>query len=211
MAKRQRKYSMSPKSEIAESRRIAFKLLYEGVDPKFAGNATACAIEVGYSKRTAHVQGCNMVKRLKLKEGANRRSLALVEKIAASNERMVEELERIALFDPRRLYHTNGRLKAMHEMDEDTARAIASFDVDVITAGRGRKVVGQTYKIRTNDKLVAIDKWMRMNGMFERDNRQRSEATEIQINFHTARPTEQTTDAAAGAKEVHPADVDWHR
>lgn len=54
-----------------------------------------------------------------------------------STERVLRELARAILADPRKLYDDKGRLKPIHSLDEDTAAAIASLDVDEIVTGRG--------------------------------------------------------------------------
>ena len=97
----------------------------------------------------------------------------------------MRELERAILADPRKLYDEKGRLKPIHSLDEDTAAAIASLDVDEIVTGRGpqRRAIGRTRKVRFVDKLVAIDRAMKHLGLFERDNRRKDSIIAIQVNL----------------------------
>lgn len=175
----------SQTAHAVEARHQKFRILYLGADPKFSGNGTACAIECGYSKRTAASIASQLLSRLKIKKLANERSHEMLEETLLSSERLLQELSRIAFFDPRKLYHPDGRIKQVTEMDDNTVAAISSFDQDEITDGRGSKskITGTSHKIRLHDKLQAIDKAMRMLGMFERDNKQKVESVAISVNL----------------------------
>ena len=76
------------------------------------------------------------------------------------------EAARISYFDPRRLFHGDGNLKQIAEMDDDTRAGIASFEIDE------RKVdgvvVGRTTKIKLWDKIRALEMGMRHLGLYER-------------------------------------------
>jgi hypothetical protein len=78
----------------------------------------------------------------------------------------LREAARISYFDPRRLFHGDGNLKQIAEMDDDTRAGIASFEIDE------RKVdgvvVGRTTKIKLWDKIRALEMGMRHLGLYER-------------------------------------------
>lgn len=90
-------------------------------------------------------------------------------------------MAKIAFFDIRKAYTVDGSLKAPSEFDDDTAGALAgieSYEERVSDADSDDKiVVGTTKKIKTNDKIRALDALGRHFGIFEKDNKQR----EIQI------------------------------
>jgi len=111
-------------------------------------------------------------------------------KARLSTERVLRELERAIFADPRKLYDNRGRLKPIQSLDDDTAAAIASLDVDEIVAGSGpqRRAIGRTTKVRFVDKLMAIDRAMKHLGLFERDNRQKESNLAIQVNLVAAPP-----------------------
>jgi phage terminase small subunit len=71
----------------------------------------------------------------------------------------------------------------VHELDDETAAAIASVEVreEFEGQGEGRKLVGYTKKIRFWDKPAAINMAMKHLGLFERDNSQRRENLAIQV------------------------------
>jgi len=79
----------------------------------------------------------------------------------------LEELARIAFFDPRKMFHANGRLKGIDELDDDTAAALASFEV--ITASGSDEIL-ETRKNKFQNKLNALEQIVRHLGFFKVDN-----------------------------------------
>lgn len=180
-----------------QARYEQFRLLYLGNDPKYAGNATQCALKVGYSPNAAKSQGSQLVSRLNLQDAIRGRSLENLENSLLTEERITKELERIALFDPRKMFAPDGSLLAPHQWSDDVAAGIASIDRDEITAGRGAESIpiGTTSKVRLWDKLQALNTAMKYRGMFERDNRQKAEAIAISVQF-SADPNARDGDSA---------------
>lgn len=104
----------------------------------------------------------------------------------AANEitpaRVLEELGKMAFFDIRKVFDTNGNLKAVHQLDDVTAAGIAGLEVsqDSITKSQniyetadetdvGRvdetKVVTRTAKLKLVDKAKALDQLSRIMGL----------------------------------------------
>lgn len=84
--------------------------------------------------------------------------------------KLLKELQRIALFDIRKIYTETGDLKPVTEWDADTAAAVSAVEVEKLFGVNddGRKAhVGYTVKVKTSDKLAAIDKLMKYFGMLE--------------------------------------------
>lgn len=84
-----------------------------------------------------------------------------------TRERLLREIGRLAFVDPRRLLHDNGSMRALHELDDDTAAAIASVEVDEY----GK------LKYKLWDKGAAQEKLAKVLGVYEKDNRQQSLST----------------------------------
>lgn len=78
----------------------------------------------------------------------------------------LREVKRIALSDIRRITAPDGRVLRPHELDADTAAAVASFKIDE----NGR------IEYRFWDKNVALEKAMKHLGLYEVDNRQQAQA-----------------------------------
>jgi phage terminase small subunit len=148
-------------------------------------NATRAAIAVGYAPYSAGVTGSRLLKNADVRAIVCEAEERALGKARLSTERVLRELERAIFADPRKLYDERGRLKPIHALDDDTAGAIASIDMDDLTMGRGPKhtAKGVTAKVRFVDKLVAIDRAMKHLGLFERDKGQRDSNIVIQVNL----------------------------
>lgn len=80
------------------------------------------------------------------------------------------ELARLAYVDIRKLYHEDGSLKSIKDLDDDTAAAVAGVDVhdDFIGTAEGNRVlVGQTKKVKLYNKQAALRDLGEMLGGFE--------------------------------------------
>jgi len=96
---------------------------------------------------------------------------ASAKRLHITKERLMEELAKVAFYDPRRMYTVDGGLKGVHEWDDEVAGAVGtieSFDVktdiregdevvDSVTTGTNRKV-------KTWDKIRAIEALNKMMG-----------------------------------------------
>ena len=83
-------------------------------------------------------------------------------------ERVKQEYARLAFLDIRKAFDENGNLKLVHELDDDTAAAIAGLDVEELWGGRGedRENIGRLRKIKLSDKRGALDSLATHLGMF---------------------------------------------
>lgn len=74
-------------------------------------------------------------------------------------ETILANLRWIATFDIGELYNQDGSMKKLHEIPKRTRAAIASLDIDELFEGFGnqREQIGQTKKVRSFDKLKAIE------------------------------------------------------
>lgn len=143
-------------------------------------NATQAylASHPGATYQTARVEGSRLL--------ANPRIAAAVEQVRAvtmaalgiTRERVLQEIARLALFDPRKLFDSDGRPLAIQELDDDTAAALAGMDVleEFEGSGKDRVFVGLVKKYKLADKNTALDKLSRHLGLYEKDNRQAADA-----------------------------------
>jgi phage terminase small subunit len=79
-------------------------------------------------------------------------------------ERVLLEIARLALADHRKLYHPDGRLKAVHELDDDTAATIASSEVEEESSGT--QTVVRIKKVKQWDKREALNMLGKHLGLF---------------------------------------------
>lgn len=92
----------------------------------------------------------------------------LSKKAASANEvtveRVVRELARLAFFDIAKLVGEDGRPLAIHQIDEDTRRAVVGLDV--ATVGNDQQGVGEVLKIKLADKGANLERLGRHLKMF---------------------------------------------
>lgn len=92
-------------------------------------NATQAAIRTGYSAKTAASQGARLLKQGGVARAVQAAQQARAVRTEITQDRVLQELARIAFFDIRRLYREDGSMKDPCELDADTAAALASIEV----------------------------------------------------------------------------------
>lgn len=83
-------------------------------------------------------------------------------------DRVVAEFSKLAFLDIRKAFGEDGGLKPIHEIDADTAAAIAGIESEALYEGQGRdrERIGTLRKIKLADKKGALDSLGRYLGMF---------------------------------------------
>jgi phage terminase small subunit len=94
--------------------------------------------------------------------------LATLQQMAAENAsltgaRILEEIQRVAFSDIRRITKEDGTLLLPHQLDAATAAAVASFEID--------QYGGVKYKFW--DKNSSLEKLAKHKGLYEQDNKQK--------------------------------------
>lgn len=124
-------------------------------------NATAAYRRAGYKPKTPE-SAENAASRLLGNVGV---AAAIREAIEARKARteieadgVLRQLARIVHADPRKLFRPDGTLKAVTELDDDTAAALAGFEVfeDFAGSGKARRRVGLTTRPKLWGKVEAI-------------------------------------------------------
>lgn len=143
-------------------------------------NATQAAIRAGYASKAAYQQGSRLLKDpqvLAIIKPAQEAHVEAITHLTLTAERIKQEIARLALFDPRKLFDSDGQPKPITELDDDTAAALAGLDVleEFEGTGEDRKFVGYTKKYKIADKNSALEKAARILGLFEKDNAQRTD------------------------------------
>ena len=173
-AKKPPKQSTSRQKTTIEQRR---KLFVEAFLSN-GGNATQAALTAGFSASTDAKQGHRLSKNVQVRAEIDRRSAEVIEKAQEATqltiERVMRSLAQALFFDPRKLYREDGSLKPIPELDDDTAQALAGFEVFEEYTGRGeeRTLAGFTKKVKWLDKNTAREQALKHLGAFEKDNKQ---------------------------------------
>jgi phage terminase small subunit len=135
-------------------------------------NATQAAIRAGYSQRTARQIGEENLSKPDISAAIQSAKAARSERTHITQDRVLQELARIAFFDLRKLYREDGSLKNPSEWDDETAAAVAGVDV-VETKGNAefggeagaRHIPEFVKKAKVFDKNSALTLAMRHLGM----------------------------------------------
>lgn len=141
-------------------------------------NATQAAIRAGYSEDTASVIGSENLAKPYIQEIIQAERAKVAERTYISAEKVLREYARIAFGDIRKFYDAEGKIKNIADLDDDAAAALASIDIDELYEwADGAKInVGITKKIKTHNKLPALDALSKHLGLFTKDNEQKGAA-----------------------------------
>lgn len=83
-----------------------------------------------------------------------------------TQDRVLQELARIAFFDIRKLYNEDGSMKLPHELDDDAAAVLSGVDISTsLVAGAEEPTSVLTKKAKVFDKGAALTLAMRHLGM----------------------------------------------
>lgn len=93
----------------------------------------------------------------------------LNEAFVIKESELLRESARVAFSDVRRTFHENGTTKLPHELDDDTARAIASCEIDK----------DGVIKYKFWDKSPASERLFKAGALYAADNRQRASVINI--------------------------------
>lgn len=131
-------------------------------------NATRAAIAAGYSEKSAKVTASRLLTYANVREAIERENAKINAKLEISVERVKLELARLAFFDPRAFWNKDGSAKQITELDEDSARALAGFEVAELFEGTGqeRGLAGYVKKFKLADKGLNLERLGRHLQMF---------------------------------------------
>lgn len=135
-------------------------------------NATAAYIRAGYSSngKAAEANAARLIGNDKVQEAIAKARAKHEERTGVTVARVVQEAARIALFDPRKLFNEDGTAKAITDLDDDTAAAIAGLKVKRVSTDSQDMCTILEYKVA--DKNAALEKLFRHLGAYEKDNAQ---------------------------------------
>ena len=129
------------------------------------GNATQAAKRSGYSERTATEQGYDLLRNPHIAEAVAAKQAKRLERNEVTADRVIAQLAAIAFLDVRKIFHDDGAMRPLSELDDDTAAAIAG--IEIVKQFEDGEQVGTLHKIKIADKLVALDKLARNFGLLQ--------------------------------------------
>lgn len=154
-------------------------------------NATAAYIRAGYSARghAAESAASRLLSNVEVQSAIAQKQKELAGKCDVTAEKVIREVAALAFSDVRKFFKSDGSLIPIHELDDATAAAIASIEIDEIKVGCA--VVGQTKKIKVWDKNSAQERLCKHLGLFREDNSQKPAANlpTVEVYFVSAGKT----------------------
>lgn len=134
-------------------------------------NATAAYRRAGYTAKgnAAEVNAARLLRNAQVSASIQIAIDDRQRRTAVTSDRVLLEAARLALFDPRKLFDDSGNPKPIHELDDDTAAAIAGVEV-IQTGGEEGPTIIKKYKIA--DKNSALEKLFKHHGLYEKDHKQ---------------------------------------
>lgn len=132
-----------------------------------SGNASA-SYRLAYPNTKAKPENVNvlasrLMAEVKIKSRIETLRSAAEQKTDMTIERWAQEVTRLATTDARNIAHSDGKIKMPHELDDDTAAAIASFKIDS----------DGNVEYRFWPKTQALDMMAKHKGAYKEDNEQR--------------------------------------
>ena len=142
-------------------------------------NGTQAAIRAGYSPRSANVIAAENLAKPSVRSRIAELKGVREQRTDITADRVLKEYAKLAFFDPRKLFDEDGNPVRITELDDETAAAVAGFEVDTVLLkdevseqkdGGGkmaRKDACTTIrKYKIADKKGALDSIGRHLGMF---------------------------------------------
>ena len=135
-------------------------------------NATQAATRAGYSARTANEQGARLLANVSVREALQKSMKERSKRTEITQDRVLQELARIAFFDIRTLYNDDGTLKRPDQLSDDAGAVLTGIDV-IEMAGGQKNGDGEisipmfTKKTKIPDKVAALSLAMRHLGMLK--------------------------------------------
>lgn len=133
-------------------------------------NGTQAAIRAGYAKSGADVQAVRLLRNASVIKAIQERRDRVATKFELTRERLMEEYCKLAFSDPRKFFREDGTLKTIPELDDETAAALAHFEVtqqqtvDFDESGEATPAPTITSKVKWTDKRAALDSIARVMG-----------------------------------------------
>lgn len=136
-----------------------------------SGNASAAyriayPRSVGWTDNALNVQASRALDKPKIILRIAELRALVVKQTDMDMARWAQEVTRLATADVRKLMHPDGKMKYPHELDDDTAAAIASFRSDS----------DGTIEYKFHSKVASLDMMAKHKGAYKEDNAQKSGA-----------------------------------
>jgi phage terminase small subunit len=144
-------------------------------------NATQAAISAGYSEKTANEQGSRLLANVSVSAAIKVRTKEIMQRLEVTADLVVQEIAKMAFFDPRKLFNSDGSLKLISEIDDHSAASIAGLEVCELFDGTGdqKHAYGLLKKVKLADKSRNLEMLGRYFKLFTGDREDPDDANRI--------------------------------
>jgi len=136
-------------------------------------NASRAAIAAGYSKKTARSQGQRLLTRADIASKIDAKKAEKLIRLEITADRVLQELAKLAFYDPADLFEDDGSLKQIKDLDGNTRMALAGLEVTELFEGKDepdgpqqKTVYGLLKKIKLADKGQNLERLGRYFKLF---------------------------------------------
>lgn len=163
----------APRVKAGNSQKAAAQRRLLFIDAYLANgeNATQAARAVGYSEKSAHVRGHELVKNSKVQALIEKRRAVLRAKFGLTTDRVMLELGRVNYFDPRKLADATGKALPLHLLDENTAAGLAAIEIretEVTGEGEDKVTTTRVIKARPYNKVSSLEKSIKILRLYDK-------------------------------------------
>lgn len=130
-------------------------------------NATQAAIRCGYSKRTAEVQGCRLLRNADIRKAVATQTAAQLAKVGITAERVKERIAVLAFQDVREFFDGAGNLIPVKQLSDAAAYRVGSFEIIKKNAAAGDGIIDTVHKIKTVDAIKNLEMLAKHFGLLE--------------------------------------------
>lgn len=127
-------------------------------------NATQAAIRAGYSAQSASSQGERLLRNDEVAAAVQKRLDSRSQRTEVTADRVLEGLAAVAFGDLRTLFSDTGALISPSDLPDAAAKMLAGIEVSTVNRGEGD--VEHVAKVKTNDRLKALELLGKHLGMF---------------------------------------------
>lgn len=133
-------------------------------------NAAESARYADFAEDSCRQEGWRLLQREDVQEYLSKLKSELAEKTGISQQKVLQEIAKIAFSDIRNYYQADGQLKNITDLDDNEAAALSSVKSYEENLPGTSVVIGMNKEIKIYDKLAGLEKLMRHLGMYDKDN-----------------------------------------
>ena len=136
-----------------------------------SNQSEACRLAYGVKKatpKTINERASRLMANSKVVARVAELRAPAVKAVQHDQARWLQELQRCAFVDPRQFFDADGNPIAIPALTDESAPAVAGFEVTQEFAGQGdaRELVGYTKKMKLTDKLKALELFGKATGYY---------------------------------------------